>query len=124
MKVDLPSKPGENVRPFVPARWTSSRINAVRLANKGARILANVGRFRRITARVVKTKIKTESDKMKIDLHSKPGERGRRYIQVSDFSFEAYPVQVSRVFRSFLQATGSEIKTHSLRHGVIKIICP
>jgi len=52
MKVDLQSKPGENVRLFVLRRWTFSRIAAVRFVKQGARILANVGRFRRITARM------------------------------------------------------------------------
>lgn len=52
MKIDLRSKPGENVRLFVPARWTFSRIAVVWLATQGTRILANLGRFRRITARM------------------------------------------------------------------------
>ena len=52
MKTELQSKPGGNVRLFVPSRWTFTRIVAVRLAKQGARILANLGRFRRITARM------------------------------------------------------------------------
>ena len=37
--------------------------------------------------------------KMKIDLHSKPENRERLIIPVSEFSFAAYPVVINHAFR-------------------------
>jgi len=168
MKINLRSKPGENIRLFVPARWTFSRIPAVRPAKQGARILANLEAFQRITGGMEqdfqtlelnalrsedhpvswqeavavrrrghlipsdcgnhprcaahvgqkkrtgrigkKTKAETESDKMKINLQSKPGERGRLAIPVSDFDFEAYSVRIKHGFPCFPDRASSQTK--------------
>lgn len=172
MKIDLQSKPGENLHLFVPARWTFSRIPAVWPAKQGARILANLEAFQRITGGMEQdfqtlepnvlrsedqpvswqeavavhrrghrmpsdyrnhprcaahvgqkkrtgrigeeTKAETESDKMKIDLQSKPGEPGRLAIPVSDFDFEAYSVRIKHGFPCFPDRVSSQTKPRRL----------
>ena len=56
---------------------------------------------------------------MKIDLHPKIGERERFFIQISEFSFAAYPVQINHVFRSLPDAASSPNKWRSLRRNVL-----
>jgi hypothetical protein len=54
---------------------------------------------------------------MKTDLHSKIGERERFYIQISEFSFAAYPVQINHVFRGLPDAVGSPNQSCNLRRN-------
>jgi len=56
---------------------------------------------------------------MKIDLHHKIGERERFFIQVSEFSFAAYPVQISHVFRCLPDAVTSPNNSRSRRRNVL-----
>ena len=57
---------------------------------------------------------------MKIDLHSKFGERKRFFIQISEFSFAAYPVQINHVFRCLPDAASSPNQSRSLRRNVLR----
>jgi len=52
---------------------------------------------------------------MKIDLQSKPGERGRLVIPVSDFDFEAYSVRIKHGLPFFSDRTSSQTKPRGLR---------
>ena len=50
--------------------------------------------------------------KMKIDLHPLIDERGRCCIQLSEFSYAAYPVQINHVFRCVLAAANPPNESH------------
>ena len=54
---------------------------------------------------------------MKIDLHPKIGERERFFIQISEFSFAAYPVQINHVFRCLPDAASSPNQSRNLRRN-------
>ncbi|MGA2787416.1 MAG: hypothetical protein ABSF60_07800 [Verrucomicrobiota bacterium] len=56
---------------------------------------------------------------MKIDLHPKPGERERFFIQISEFSFPVYPVQINRAFRCLPDAASSPNESRNLRRSVV-----
>jgi hypothetical protein len=54
---------------------------------------------------------------MKTDLHSKIGDRDRFFIQISEFSFAAYPVQIKHVIRCLPDAASSPNQSRSLRRN-------
>ena len=56
---------------------------------------------------------------MTLDLHTKIGERERFFIQISEFSFAAYPVQINHVFRCLPDAANSPNESRSLRRNVV-----
>ena len=56
---------------------------------------------------------------MTLDLHPKIGERERFFIQISEFSFAAYPVQINHVFRCLSDAASSPDQSRSLRRNVL-----
>jgi hypothetical protein len=56
---------------------------------------------------------------MKTDLHFKIGDRDRFFIQISEFSFAAYPVQINHVFRCLPDAASSPNKSRNLRRNVV-----
>jgi len=57
---------------------------------------------------------------MKINLHSEPGQRERLMIQLSEFSFAAYPVQIHHVFRCIPDAAKSPNQSRRLRQKVLR----
>jgi hypothetical protein len=57
--------------------------------------------------------------KMKTDLHSKIGDRDRFFIQISEFSFAAYPVQINHVFRCLPDTASSPNQSRNLRRNVL-----
>jgi hypothetical protein len=56
---------------------------------------------------------------MKIDFHPKTGERERFFIQISEFSFAAYPVQINHVFHCLPDAASSPNQSRNLRRNVL-----
>jgi hypothetical protein len=62
---------------------------------------------------------RTETN-MKIDLNPKIGERERFFLQISEFSFAAYPVQINHVFRCLPDAASSPNQSRSLRRNVLR----
>jgi len=56
---------------------------------------------------------------MKIDLHPKIGEREHFFVQISEFSFAAYPVQINHVFRCIPDAASSPNQSRSLWRTVL-----
>jgi hypothetical protein len=56
---------------------------------------------------------------MKTDLHSENGERERFFIQISEFSFAAYPVQINHGFRCLPDAVSSPNQSRSRRRNVL-----
>ena len=56
---------------------------------------------------------------MKTDFHSKIGDRDRRFIQISEFSFAAYPVQINHVIRCLPDTASSPNKSRSLRRNAL-----
>jgi hypothetical protein len=56
---------------------------------------------------------------MKTDLQSKIGERKSFFIQISEFSFAAYPVQINHVFRRLPDAASSPNKSRNLRGNAV-----
>jgi len=70
-------------------------------------------------------KTKTESDKMKIDLRPKPGDKARRLVPVIGFSFASYPVRINRVFFRCVSGVAiSQTKSHDLRRRVFGRVSP
>ncbi len=57
--------------------------------------------------------------KMKTDLHSNIGERDRFFIQISEFSFAAYPVQIKHVVHCLPDAASSPNQSRNLRRNVL-----
>jgi hypothetical protein len=55
--------------------------------------------------------------KMKTDLHSNIGERDRFFIQISEFSFAAYPVQIKHVVHYLPDAASSPNQSRNLRRN-------
>jgi len=55
---------------------------------------------------------------MKIELHPIIGESDRHFVQVSEFSFEAYPVQIKHDFCCLPVNTSSRDKPRNLRRNV------
>jgi len=51
---------------------------------------------------------------MRISFQSKPEDNARRFVRISEFSFEAYPVQVRKVFRAVPPAPVSETRSDFL----------
>lgn len=58
---------------------------------------------------------------MRITFQSQPINLARRMIRLSEFSFETYPVQVSRVFRAVPVPQRPPGKWHHLCQGVSKL---
>jgi len=56
---------------------------------------------------------------MKTNLQSKIGERKRLVIQLSEFSYAAYPVQINHVFRCLPDAANSPNQSRNLRTNVL-----
>jgi hypothetical protein len=54
---------------------------------------------------------------MKTKLQSKIGERERFFVQISEFSFAAYPVQINHVFRGLPDAASSPNQSRNLRRN-------
>jgi site-specific recombinase len=56
---------------------------------------------------------------MRIAFQSKPEDKARFFVRISEFSFAAYPVQISKVFRAIPAAPISEISSrHSRRREI------
>ena len=56
---------------------------------------------------------------MTLDLHPKIGERERFFIQINEFSFAAYPVQINHVFCCLPDAASSPNQSRGLRRNVV-----
>jgi len=54
-----------------------------------------------------------------MNLHPKPGERERFFLQVSEFSFAAYPVQINHSFRCLRNAASAPNQSRSLRQSTL-----
>jgi hypothetical protein len=56
---------------------------------------------------------------MRIAFQSKPEDKARFFVRISEFSFAAYPVQIRKVFRATPAAPISEISSrHSRRREI------
>jgi len=56
--------------------------------------------------------------KLNLDLHPNIGERQRFFIQISEFSFAAYPVPIKHGFRCLPDAASLPNKLRNLRRNV------
>lgn len=56
---------------------------------------------------------------MKVELHPKIGGRESFFIQISEFSFAAYPVQINHVFRCVPEVAKSPNESQNLRRNVL-----
>ena len=56
---------------------------------------------------------------MRIAFQSRPEAEARYFVRISEFSFEAYPVQVSQVFRTIPVPQRSPGKFHNLCQSVL-----
>jgi hypothetical protein len=56
---------------------------------------------------------------MRITFQSKPEDKAHFFIRISEFSFEAYPVQVGKIFRAIPAAPISEMSSHHSRQPEI-----
>jgi len=56
---------------------------------------------------------------MKLDLNPKTGERERFLIQISEFSFAAYPVQIHQGFRCLPDTAITPNQSHNPRRNLL-----
>src|SRR5271169_4447904 len=62
---------------------------------------------------------KTPRTKTKMNPHSKIGERERFFIQISEFSFAAYPVQIKHGFRCLPDAASLPNQSRGPRRNTL-----
>jgi hypothetical protein len=71
-----------------------------------------------------KTKSKTESNTMKIELLSKPGDKARQVIPVTVFRFESHPIPITRGSRCVSGVAISQTKSQDLRRRALGRVIP
>ncbi len=54
---------------------------------------------------------------MRIAFQSKPEDKARFFVRISEFSFAAYPVQINHVFRCLPGAASSPDQSRNLRRN-------